>query len=135
MPIPVSFSDDDLKRGELIEPGWYTVLIENVEESLAKNGQSTNYLVKGKIVRNGDTGDEKYAGYPCPYWNFNSKAMGFSQGYFKALLGVEKLEPNVRYDLKAGEGKMIDIFIENKVIEGRSGLSNGVAHQYRAPRS
>lgn len=132
MPIPVSFSDEDLKRGELIEPGWYTVAIEKVEESLAKNGQSTNFLVKGKIVRNGDTGDEKYAGYPVPYWNFNSKAMGFSQGYFKALLGVDKLESGTRYDLAAGEGKLLDIVIENKEVDGT--MRNGVKHQYRAPR-
>lgn len=133
MAIPVSFSDEDLKKGELIEPGWYTVLIENVEEKLAANGQSTNYNLKGKIVRNGDTGDLKYAGYPIPYWNFNSKAMGFAQGYFKALLGVEKLEANVRYDLKAGEGKMMDIFIENKEYNGSQ--INGVKSQYRPSRS
>jgi hypothetical protein len=132
MSIPVSFNDDDLKRGELIEPGWYTVQIETVEGSLAKNGQSTNYLVKGKIIRNGDNGDEKYAGYPVPYWNFNSKAMGFAQGYFKALLNIDKLEAGVRYDLAAGEGKMLDIFIENKEYEGS--MRNGVKHLYRAPR-
>ena len=132
MSMLVSFSDEDLKRGELIEPGWYTVVIESVEESLAKNGGSTNYLLKGKIVRNGDNGDEKYAGYPIPYWNFNSKAMGFAQGYFKALLGVDKLEPNTRYDIKAGEGKSLDVFIENKEYEGS--MRNGIKHLYRVPR-
>jgi hypothetical protein len=133
MPIPVQFSDEDLKRGELIEPGWYTVLIEKVEEGLSKDSRSTNYRMKGKIVRNGDNGDEKYAGYPIPYWNFNSKAMGFAQGYFKALLGVDKLDPSIRYDLAGGEGKMLDIFIENKEVDGA--MINGVKSQYRAPRS
>lgn len=132
MPIPVSFSDEDLKRGELIEPGWYTVTIEDVEEKNSKDNKSINYLMKGKIVRNGDTGDEKYAGYPVPYWNFNSKAMGFSQGFFKALLNVEKLDPGVRYDLAAGKGQQLDVFIENKEVEGT--MRNGVKHMYRAPR-
>lgn len=132
MAIPVSFNDDELKRGELIEPGWYTVTIEDVEEKLSKDQRSTNYLMKGKIVRNGDNGDEKFAGYPVPYWNFNSKAMGFSQGYFKALLGVEKLEVGVRYDLAAGKGKNLDVFIENKEVDGT--MRNGVKHLYRAPR-
>lgn len=133
MPIPVSFTDEDLKRGELIEPGWYTVTIETVEEALSKNGQSTNYVLKGKIVRNGDNGDQKYAGYPIPYWNFNSKAPGLMQGYFKALLNTDKLETGVRYDLAAGIGKQIDVMIENKEYEGV--MRNGVKHQYRAPRS
>lgn len=133
MSILVSFSNEDLKRGELIEPGWYTVNIEQVDEKLSAKGNSTNYVVKGKIVRHGDTGDTTFAGYPIPYWNFNSLAPGFMIGYFKALLGVDKLEADQRYDVKAGEGKQIDIFIENKEYNGA--MVNGVKQNFRTPRS
>lgn len=128
--LPIEFSADDLRRGELIEPDFYEVNISSVEAGQSKDGNSTNYLVKGTIVKNDSNGDLKYAGYPCPYWNFNSKAPGFTQGYFKAL-GVE-LKAGQKYDLEYGVGKNIVIFIENNEYAGT--MRNGVKHQYRAPR-
>ncbi len=134
MAIAISFSDADLKRGEVIEPGWYTVNIEKVDESLAKNQQSTNYRLTGTILRNGDNGDEKYAGYPIPYWNFNSKAPGFMQPFFKAILGLDKLEAGQAYDLKYAEGKTIDINIVNN-LDDQGVMRCQVGNQFRQPRS
>jgi len=129
MPI-ISFSEKDLLRGKIVEPAWYRVRVDNIGESPSKDGGSTNYPVEGVIIRNADTGGEEFAGVPIE-WNFNSKAIGFAVGFLQAF-GVE-VKPNVRVELRAAEGKEIDVFIENDTWQGR--MKNQVNHKYRTPRS
>ncbi len=130
MPF-IQFSDKDLLRGKLVTPAWYLVHIDAVGEKLSKDGGSTNYPVEGTIVRNADDGSEEFANVPVD-WNFNSKAMGFAKGFLNSL-GQDNLESNKRYDLNAAAGQMIEMFIENKLYEGRT--INTVNHKYRAVRT
>lgn len=125
MPI-VEFSEDDLKRGIVVTPAWYRMLILDVGEKPSKDGGSTNYPVEGKIVRNAETGDTTFQGVIIT-WNFNSKAMGFSRGFLEAL-GVS-VEARKRYDLANAKGMEIEVFVENDTYEGR--IINRVNHKYR----
>jgi len=122
----VSFDEKDLLRGQVYPPAWYRVLIEAIGEKQAKNGESTNYPVEGKIIRNADDGDTTYANYPLD-WNFNSKAMGFAKGFFVAM--GQEIEAKKRYDLAGFAGKVIDVFVENDMFDGR--VVNRVNHKYR----
>jgi len=124
----IDFATEDIQRGKLIRPAWYRVHIDEVTEALSKNGDSTNYLVKGTIVRNADTpSDTEFDGFPTPYWNFNSKAKGFMIGFF-AENGIE-VEAGKRYDIAAFVGKEIEVMIENELYEGR--MINRINHKYR----
>jgi hypothetical protein len=125
MPI-VEFSEDDLKRGVIVTPAWYRMLIVEVGEKLSKDQGSTNYPVEGRIIKNAEDGSTAFAGVPIT-WNFNSKAMGFSRGFLSAL-GVA-VEAHKRYDLAAAKGMEIEVFVENGTYEGR--LVNRVEHKYR----
>lgn len=130
MPIPVTFTNRDLLRGTLVDPGWYKMLIESVGDGeMSKDGGSTNYKVEGVIICDADTGDVKFKDVPV-VWNFNSKAMGFASGLFAAL-GLE-IKPDTRYDLKYAEGKTIEVMVERGEYEGK--FNNRVNHKYRKPR-
>lgn len=131
MGIAVKFSPEDMKRGTLLDVEWYTVQIDEVTEAIAKNGQSTNYVLKGTILRNATTGDSKYNGFPTPYWNFNSKAPGFMIGFFKAL--NINVEADKAYDLEAAKGKVLDVFIEHDEYNGQT--VNRINHKYRATKA
>jgi len=122
----VSFSHRDLLRGRPIDPGWYLVKIESVGEAPSKDQGSTNYPVEATVIKNADTGDEKFAGMPIE-WNFNSKAIGFARGYLESL-GVN-LEADKRYELSQSAGELIEVFIENDTYQGRT--VNRVNHKYR----
>jgi len=128
MPF-VEFSESDFLRGKIVTPAWYRVHIDNSTEALAKNGESTNYVMEGTIVRNSDDGTTDFTGVPLT-WNFNSKAKGFMIGFFNAL-GVE-LAPGKRYELANSVGNEIDIFVENDTYDGR--LINRINHKYRTAR-
>ena len=136
MPI-ITFSQKDLQRNRIIVPGWFRVRIDTVHDwALAKNGLSNNANVDGTIIRNADDGSEEFAGMPTPYWNFNDspKARGFIEGFLNALK-VEinpTAEKDVRIELKAAEGREIDVFIENDTYEGR--IVNRINHKYRTPK-
>jgi hypothetical protein len=127
----IEFSEKDILRGKLIQPGFYRVRIDDVKEGLSKNGDSTNWVIDGTILFNADNGDKSFEGCPTPYWNFNSKAPGFFLGILAALGTVP--EPGKRYDPKGLKGKEVDIMITNELYEGR--MVNRVPHQYRAPRN
>jgi len=125
MPM-IEFSERDLLRGKVVEPAWYVMRIESIGEAPSKDGGSVNFPVEGTIVKNDDTGSEEYAGVPVS-WNFNSKAMGFSVGFLKAM-GVD-VQPGKRYDLGGAAGKELVVFVENAEWEGRT--INRVNHKYR----
>lgn len=129
MPI-VSFSQKDLLRSKLVEPGWYLLHIDDISEKPSKDGGSTNYPVEATIVQNDDTGDKEFAGVPAD-WNFNSKALGFAVG-FLAALGVE-VKPEQRIELSAAKGKRIAAFIKRGEYNNQP--RNEVTHQYRVPKS
>jgi hypothetical protein len=126
MPM-IEFSERDLLRGRIVEPAWYVLNVESVGEAPSKDGGSVNYPVEATIVQNDDNGDTKFAGTPIT-WNFNSKAMGFSVGFLKAM-GVD-VQPGKRYDLGGAAGKQIVVFVENAEYEGRT--INRVNHKYRS---
>lgn len=128
----ITFTDRDLLRGKIVTPAWYRVKIESVGEAPAKaseKGPSTNYPVEATILFNGDNGDKEFAGVPLD-WNFNSKAIGFAVGYLAAF-GVE-VKSGTRFDLKASEGRELDVYVENDTWQNR--LVNRVNHKYRTPR-
>ena len=130
MAIAIDFSNEDLQRGKLITPAWYLVHVDDVSQALSKNGDSTNFLIKGTIVKNADVPtDSSFTGFPTPYWNFNSKAKGFMIGFFAAM-GIEPSEGQ-RYDLEAFKGREIEVMIENDLYEGR--MVNRINHKYRKP--
>lgn len=128
----ITFSERDLRRGNVVPPAWYRVRIENIGEAPAKQsdkGPSTNYPVEGTILFNADNGSKEFADTPLD-WNFNSKAIGFAVGFLQAF-GVET-KAGTRFDLKSAEGRELDVFVENDTYQGR--IINRVNHKYRAPR-
>jgi len=125
----IKFSAKDLMRGKIVEPAWYVIHIDNVGEAPSKDGGSTNYPVEGTIMRNADTGDEAFKGVPVE-WNFNSKALGFANG-FLAAFGVDVQEDKY-YELASAIGKDLEVFVENGEWQGR--MKNQVNHKYRALR-
>jgi hypothetical protein len=122
----VGFDEKDFLRGKIVQPAWYRMRIDEINEKPSANGESTNYPVEGTIIRNSQDNSEDYAGVPI-FWNFNSKARGFIIGFLQAL-GVD-VKPGQRIELSAAVGKEIDVYVENKTYEGR--LLNAVNHKYR----
>lgn len=125
----LEFSDKDILRGKVISPDWYRVQIDEFEEKLSKDGQSTNFNYEGTVISNASNGDTEFANVPVR-WNFNSKAKGFMIG-FLAVFGIT-VEKGKRYDLSAFIGKQLDIFVENEIYENR--MINKINHKYRALR-
>lgn len=130
MPL-IDFSDEDILRSKIIDPGWYRVLITGQEQGLSKAGDSTNIVLKGKVLFNADTGGKEFENVPTPYWNFNTKAKGFMVGFFNSF-GVD-VKSGTRVDFADVVGKQLDVFIENDTYEGR--LVNRINHKYRAPKA
>lgn len=143
MSMHVEFTDRDLMRGILLPPAWYRVRIDSVTKKLSKDQQSTNYIVEVTVIQNADDGsttiketnpetgevkDKNIAG-AIVMWNFNSKAPGFMQGYFKALYPGLELSSGERYDLEATQGKELEVLIENG--EWNGAIVNRVNHKYR----
>ena len=79
---------DDLKKGDLVEPGWYPLEIVDYEEKEAETDGSTNCIFKFKII------DGPYKGVG-PTRLFNEKALGFGKSLWGVLFG--KPDPTVGY--------------------------------------
>lgn len=126
MGQPLEFTREDLLRGEIVEPGWYTIEIKSYEEGPTKDTLSFNRILNAVVVCNAGNGDVQFAGVPIKL-NFNSKTPGFAVGYLAAL-GISA-EEGKRYDLEKTVGETVDAFIANRTWQDR--LVNDVKHQYR----
>ena len=71
---------DDLKKGDLITPGWHPAEISGYEEKPAGTDQSTNCIFNFKIIDGGEKGKTANK-------LFNEKALGFGKNLWP-LIGV-----------------------------------------------
>jgi len=107
---------DDLKKGDLVEPGWYPAEITDYEEKDADTDKSTNCIFKFKIL------DGPYKGVQ-PNRLFNEKALGFGKNLWKTL--DFPFDPVKGYELstdlfKQTIGSKLEIYIKR----GKSNKGN-----------
>lgn len=81
---------DDLKKGDLVPPGWYPAEIVDYTEDAAKTDQSTNCFFYFKIL------DGAYKGVTIKKL-FNEKALGFGKNLWATL--KFPFDPATGYDL------------------------------------
>jgi hypothetical protein len=102
---------DDLKKGDLAEPGWHPAEIVDYTESAAATDGSTNCTFHFKIVDGPSKG-------VSPRRLFNEKALGFGKALWNVLFGPP--DPVKGYSdgqlstesFKAQIGKKIKIYIK-----------------------
>jgi len=92
-------SPDDLKRGDLLKPGWYPVVFDEYNEKEANTDKSTNLLLTFKVQ------DGKNDGVR-PRTLFNEKALGFGKNCWLAL--------GIPYDEQIGF-ELSDDIIKDKI--------------------
>jgi len=78
MPFSAIVTPDDLKRGDLVDPGWYPVEIVDYKEEPADTDKSTNCIFYIKIM------DGPYKGV-MPRFQFNEKALGFGKEFYPVV--------------------------------------------------
>ncbi len=71
-------SPDDLKRGDLAEPGWHKAEIVDYDEKEAETDNSTNCIFHFLVIDGANKGIR-------PQRLFNEKALGFGKNLWKAL--------------------------------------------------
>lgn len=126
----IQFTDKDLLRDKIVEPGNYEVMIDECSNGEAsKDGKSINYVMEATIIKNADNGSAEFAGVPLT-WNFNSKAIGFMKGLFEAL--GETVTTQSRYDTNSLPGHKVEVQVINDTYNNK--LQNKVQHNYRKVR-
>jgi len=86
----VILTPDDLKKGDLVEPGWHPMEIVDYSEEPADTDGSTNCLFFFKIIDGPGKG-------VSPRKLFNEKALGFGKALWKTL--NFPYDPNKGYEL------------------------------------
>lgn len=74
----VILTPDDLKKGDLAEPGWHPLEIMDYTENPAETDGSTNCIFHFKIIDGPNKGI-------TPRKLFNEKALGFGKSLWAAL--------------------------------------------------
>ena len=104
-------SPDDLKKGDLVEPGWYPAMISDYTEEDAKTDKSTNCIFHFKL----DMPEGHPAKGVSPRRLFNEKALGFGKNLWAAL--HFPYDPKTGYELttqlfKQTVGSKVMIYIK-----------------------
>jgi hypothetical protein len=113
---------DDLKKGDLVEPGWYPVLWYDYSEKEAGTDKSTNLFFHFKIVDGPSKG-------VSPQKMFNEKALGFGKNLWNTLkdLGHLKYDAEKGYNLSSELFKELvrkGIYMEIYIKRGKSDKGN-----------
>jgi hypothetical protein len=130
MPVIISFTEEELLQGTVLDPSWYRVRVSSVGQKLSKDQGSTNYPTEAVVICDANTGDTKFAGVPI-IWNFNSKYMKAASSFLQAF-GLTPV-PGQQYALSDTEGKEVEMFVANKEYNNR--VVNDFPHQYRPVRT
>lgn len=107
---------DDLKKGDLAEPGWWPLEITDYTEEPADTDGSTNCIFHFKIT------DGPFKGI-SPRKLFNEKALGFGKALWKTL--------NFPYDAEKGYDLSTELFrqtighkLQGYIKRGKSNKGN-----------
>lgn len=116
MGFNVNLTPDDLKKGDLVEPGWHPMEIVDYEEKDADTDGSTNCIFHFKILDGPGKG-------VTPRKLFNEKALGFGKSLWKTL--------NFPYDEVKGYSLSTELFrqtighkVQGYVKRGKSNKGN-----------
>lgn len=118
----VVLTPDDLKKGDLVDPGWYICEISNYEEVVTKgtpakpSDGSTNCIFYFKVIDGPKKGVEFKR-------LFNEKALGFGKALYKTV-GLP-FDPEKGYELSTELfQKMVGIKLKVYVKRGTSDKGN-----------
>jgi hypothetical protein len=107
---------EDLKRGDLMEPGWKPVEVARYKEEPADTDQSTNCIFSLKVIDGPEKGNQLTA-------RFNEKALGFGKNFWP-LIGIPRT-PDGGFEcsteaFNAGVGKKLLVYVRR----GKSNKGN-----------
>lgn len=103
-----TYTQEDLLRGTLVEPGWYPVEIYDVEDVTASSSGAAGTKIGFRLI-----GEGKFKGIPVER-AFYESAVGFSKKFLEAL-GV-KLAAGMQFDFDDKlKGKRLEVYIKNNV--------------------
>ena len=130
MPL-LTITNRDLLASKIVEPAWYVVKVEDVEEKTSKAGTSQNFFIIGTIEKNADNGSTEFAGVPTPPrgWVFNEQYPGNAIGFINSLRPDNPITGEERVELADAKGSRLEVFIGNGTFDGKT--VNTIIHQYR----
>jgi len=108
---------DDMKKGELIEPGWHPAEIVSYEEKDSNTDKSTNCIFHFKVIDGKEKGKQANK-------LFNEKALGFGKNLWP-LIGIPGNAKEGFTDLsterfQASVGRKLKIYVKR----GKSNKGN-----------
>lgn len=107
MPFSAIVTPDDLKRGDLVDPGWYPCEVSKYEEKEAGTDKSINCIFNYKVLDGPSKGNVFMD-------QFNEKALGFGKKLWPVLGIPYDKEKGFQLStpvLKATEGKKLKVYI------------------------
>lgn len=116
--LPFIITETDMLRSKVLDPNqWYKCKVEKVTQEASSDKTSTNTWIDMTVI---DGPPQKDGSSPVkvPVRRcFSEKAPGFAINYIKACGGaVGPLGGTI--DMKKSEGKIIMVFIANRLWEG-----------------
>lgn len=89
----VTYTEQDIKRGTIVEPGWYLCEITDVTEKESKEDKSTNFIIDFKII---SSKNPEVNGVPLRRY-FNEKVPNFMKSFIEVFAG--KVEAGKSYEI------------------------------------
>lgn len=89
----VTYTEQDIKRGTILEPGWYLCEITDVTEKEAKEDKSTNFIIDFKVL---SSKNAELNGVPLRRY-FNEKVPNFMKSFIEVFAG--KVEAGKTYEI------------------------------------
>lgn len=104
----LQLTEEEIKRGSLVDPDWYLIEIKKAKEETSKKGNSTNLVLDFSVVTD-SKGGTKFASLPVRHW-INEQA-AWAAIDFLAALGLEIKATSYSLDPEALVGKRVMGFI------------------------
>lgn len=100
MPMPFTFTEEDIKGAELLEPGKYICDVVKVEQQMSKDKTSFSAKITLKTS----------SGVPLFHWISEKGLMiPINQEYFRAFIKGQPLTPGMQVDPEQTQGRKVGV--------------------------
>jgi hypothetical protein len=115
--LPFIITEKDMLRSKILDVGWYKVKVDKVSQEPSNDKTSTNTWIDMTVMEGPPQKDGSSANNTPLRRCFSEKAPGFAVNYIRACGGAIDAKGGT-IDMKKSEGKMIMVYVGNKLYEG-----------------
>jgi hypothetical protein len=117
MPMPFAITAEDMKRAQVVQPGWYHIRCTKVKQGPGKKDPESQTTELNFVILDGP--DKTAVGVPLRAW-FSEKMPEMAIPFVQAITGKEVTKEGANFDFSMAESRECKGHVSNEKFGNRT---------------